>query len=227
MLLPATSKIVDISSTPVSTSSLATVAKLQPEQLYLGGSGPTKQQLGWLLPKLPNLKLLSLSALDFPSSVSLLASPSCPSTLTSLDLSHVTNLNDSSVNQLVRIRTNLATLKSLNMAGTEVTDVSLRYIAQSLPSLARLVLANCSKLTDAGLVQLGDTSLPLNVTLATLDLSNCKGITELAPLAPCPALKYLYLSGTGVSIENIQKLLPICKSKLDLFSGPVLASPRA
>jgi len=227
MLLPATSKIVDISSTPVSTSSLATVAKLQPEQLYLGGSGPTKQQLGWLLPKLPNLKLLSLSALDFPSSVSLLASPSCPSTLTSLDLSHVTNLNDSSVNQLVRIRTNLATLKSLNMAGTEVTDVSLRYIAQSLPSLARLVLANCSKLTDAGLVQLGDTSLPLNLALATLDLSNCKGITELAPLAPCPALKYLYLSGTGVSIENVQKLLPICKSKLDLFSGPVLASPRA
>ena len=199
---------------------------MQPEQLYLGGSGATKQQLGWLLPKLPNLKLLSLSSLDFPISVSFLASPSCPSTLTSLDLSQVSGLTDPSVNQLLRARNNLATLKSLNLASTEVTDVSLRYIAQSLPALERLVLSNCSKLTDAGLVQLGDTSLPLNLSLVTLDLSNCQAISELAPLTPCPALRSLHLSGTSVTVENAQKFLTSCKSKLQLYPGPVLASPR-
>merc|ERR1712038_1867515 len=38
--------------------------------------------------------------------------------------------------------------------------------------LGRIALANCSKLPDAGLVQLGDPSLPLNLALVTLDLSN-------------------------------------------------------
>jgi len=228
LLVPvrSTSRIVDISSSPVSTSRLTLAAKLQPEQLYVGSSGATKQQLGWLLPKLPNLKLLSLSSLDFSISVSFLASPSCPSNLASLDLSQVSGLTDPSVNQLLRARNNLATLKSLNLANTEVTDVSLRYVAQSLPALARLVLSNCSKLTDAGLVQLGDTSLPLNLSLVTLDLSNCNSISELAPLTPCPALRSLHLSGTGVTVENAKKFLASCKSKLQLYAGPVLASPR-
>ena len=228
MLLPVSStcKVVDISSSAVSTSRLTLVAQLQPEHLYLGSSGATKQQLGWLLPKLPNLKLLSLSNLDFPTAISFLASPSCPSTLTSLDLSKVAGLSDPSVNQVLRARNNLATLKSLNLAGTEVTDVSLRYIAQSLPSLARLVLSNCSKLTDAGLVQLGDTSLPLNLSIVNLDISNCHAISELAPLAPCPALRSLHLVGTAVTEENAHKFISSCKSKLKLYPGPVLASPR-
>merc|ERR1712083_716805 len=145
---------------------------------------------------------------------------------TSLDLSQVSGLTDPSVNQLLRARNNLATLKSLNLASTEVTDVSLRYIAQSLPALARLVLSNCSKLTDAGLVQLGDTSLPLNLSLVTLDLSNCQAISELAPLTPCPALRSLHMLGTAVTVENAQKFTTSCKSKLQLYPGPVLASPR-
>ena len=53
--------------------------RLQPDSLYLDQTGTTRQQLSWLLPKLPTTRLLSLASLDFGLTVSALASPSCPS----------------------------------------------------------------------------------------------------------------------------------------------------
>ena len=84
-----------------------------------------------------------------------------------------------------------------------MTDVSLRYVAQFLPSLERLVLAACAGLTDAGLVQLGHASLPLHATLATLDLSGC---AEVAPLVPCTALRCNHLAGSAVTAAAHQFL---------------------
>lgn len=208
-LVPS-STTVDLRGSSLSPHSLAHITKIQPSTLYLGETGATKQQLAWLLPKLSNISLLSLSSLDFTLSVSALANPACPA-LTCLDLSRVSGLTDPAVNLLLRARdnkkNNLVGLRSLNLTGTEITDVSLRYIAQFLPSLNRLVLSCCSKLTDAGLVQLGDTTLSLASTLVTLDISSCSAVTELAALVPCVALKYLHLANTGVSPEVVHRFL--------------------
>ena len=209
-LPPSPDREVDLRGTPISSHSLAVVARLQPDSLYLDQTGTTRQQLSWLLPKLPATRLLSLASLDFSLTVSALASPSCPS-LTSLDLSHVTGLTDPAVSSLLRTRDNkkssLAGLVSINLRGTEITDVSLRYLAQSLPSLGRLVLSSCSRLTDAGLVQLGDQTTSLPSTLHTLDLSDCPGVTELAALVPCSALRFLHFPGSGVAADTAARFL--------------------
>merc|ERR1712240_532486 len=124
---------------------------------------------------------------------------------------------DPAVNVLLRIRdnkkSNLVGLRSLNLTGTEITDVSLRYIAQFLPSLNRLILASCSKLTDAGLVQLGDASLSLASTLVALDISSCSAVTELAALSPCVALRYVYLANSGVNLDVVHKFLTSISSE--------------
>ena len=228
-LPPTPSSCVDLQGSTLSSHSLAAVARLQPQLLHLGHTNITKQHLAWLLPKLPSTRLLSLAALDFQLSVSALTSPSCP-TLSCLDLRAVSGLQDSAVSALLRSRdtkrSNLANLRSLNLSSTDITDVSLRYIAQFLPSLCRLVLSSCSKLTDAGLVQLGDASLPLCSSLLTLDLSSCPGVTELVPLASCSSVCRINLLHSGVGPEAVQKYLESRgpgAEQLRLYQGQVLA----
>jgi len=227
--LSGNSNTVDLRGSVLSPSTLAHVARLQPDILYIGETCATKQQLTWLLPKLSNTRLLSLSSLDYNLSVSALANPTCPA-LNCLDLSCVSGLTDPAINLLLRGRdnkkNNLVGLRSLNLSRTEITDVSLRYIAQFLPSLCRLVLSSCPRLTDAGLVQLGDSSLSLANTLVTLDISSCTAVTELAPLVPCVSLRYLYLANTGVSPEIVQRFLTSSSFenlKLKLFRGGIVA----
>jgi len=224
--LPPSSTTVDLRGSSINSHSLATVARLQPDSFYLGETGVTKQQLTWLLPKLPNIRVLSLSSLDFSMSVSALSGPCCPS-LSVLDLRQVSGLTDPAVNLLLHSRdgkrSGLANLRSLNVSGTEVSDVSLRYIAQSLPSLSCLTMARCSKLTDAGLVQLGDSSLPVSVSLTTLDMRECPGVTDLAPLSSCQPLKYINFHQSGVTNESVAKFLTNASGKLKLFGGSVIA----
>lgn len=66
------------------------------------------------------------------------------------------------------------------MAGTDVTDITMRYITQFLPNLQHLSLSSCARITDAGIAQL--TTKPANTltNLISLDLSGCKLVTELS-----------------------------------------------
>ncbi len=69
-------------------------------------------------------------------------------------------------------------LLRLNLSGTEITDVGLRYVTQFLGQLQRLEVAGCWKLSDAGLAQLASPEGKTAETLAELNISNCKGITN-------------------------------------------------
>lgn len=110
-------------------------------------------------------------------------------------------------------------LKSLDLSGTEVSDVGLRYIAQYLSQLSDLKLSKCWKVTDAGCAQL--TTLE---TLTSLDLSGCKMVTNqgLQHLAKCKSINYLNCAGTSVTNDGLKKFIEENGQKLKLH-GHIVA----
>lgn len=192
----------DLTGHKVTPNLLSVVARHQPTSLLLGLTNTGKQQLMWLLPRLSNTRMISLQGLDWGASVSALTSSSCPA-ITCLNLRSVTNINDSSISSLLRPRDGkrspLSSLRQLDLSNTDISDISLRYLAQYLPTLSSLNLHGCTKLTDAGLVQLGDTSLPLCCNLTSLTLSSCPLVTDLTHLSKCNSLTRLTFTQTGVS----------------------------
>jgi len=194
----------DLTGHKVTPNLLSVIARHQPTSLLLGLTNTSKQQLVWLLPRLSNIRVLSLQGLDWVASVSALTSSNCPA-ITCLNLGSVTNMTDSSISSLFRPRDSkrspLSSLRHLDLSNTDISDISLRYLAQYLPSLSSLNLHNCSKLTDAGLVQLGDPSLPLCTTVTSLIISSCPMLTDLIHLARCSNITRLSFTETGVTYE--------------------------
>ena len=95
--------------------------------------------------------------------------------------------------------------------------------AVALPSLSSLKLQGCRKLTEAGLVQLGDPTLPLCSSLNTLDISHCAAVKEISPLASCINLTFLNLESSGVSSEKIHQFQSVDK-KFKLLNNCVLSA---
>ena len=216
---------MDLSDVEVSPALLSRVTSLQPASLSLAGAKLSLSDLSWLLQRTAPSHL-SLSRLDWKVTVSALTVSPC-SSLTSLSLEAVTSLTDSALAELLKPKEDsqacsLSGLQSLNLSKTEISDVSMRYLAQRLPSLACLRLQGCGKLSEAGLVQLGDPTLPLCSNLKTLDISDCPAITEISPLASCIHLNYLNLGGSGVSSEKIHQLISV-DNKFKLFNNCVLS----
>lgn len=182
---------------------LMAIVRRQPEHLILDWTSLAKRQLAWLIARLPALKNLSIQGTQI-SSVLGLHTCLCPP-LQKLDLSFVRSLNDSAVRDILSppkdsrpgltdSKSRLRNLKVLKLAGTDISDVALRYITQGVPSLIHLNISSCQRVTDAGVAQIGTCPSAIN-TLIELDLSNCKLVTEvcLEYLAKCEALTYLDL----------------------------------
>jgi len=181
--------ILDLTGLTIPAASLTTIVKAPLTSLNLSKTNINKQQLSWILQRLPHLQHLSLQHLDWNTAVSAL-SVSAATTLSHLNLDSVTSLNDSSLSSLFRHKDDikkcpLAGMKILDLSRTGITDVSLRYIAQSLPSLSCLKLVGCSKITDAGMTQIGDNSLQLSRSLENLDISDCTSVKEISSLISC------------------------------------------
>ena len=73
--------------------SLFFLVQRQPLALKLDFCTVSKQQLSWLLPRIPQTRLLSMRGIDFGSCVIALASVNTPM-LHDLDLSYVTGFSD-------------------------------------------------------------------------------------------------------------------------------------
>jgi len=205
---------IDLSGLKITSDMINNMSNIRPEQLMLDWTNVGKQQLSWLLPKIQTTKALSLVGLEYFSQVSALASPSCPN-LVELDLSFVTNLSDAALNKLI-VRTedkksNLAGLRRLSLSNTEITDVSMRYISQQLQNLSRLSVAGCQKVTDAGLVQVGDPALNLSHSLVWLNMAGCKGVTDsgLVHVSRCTLLQRIDCLNTSISANAISLYLQI------------------
>lgn len=185
----------------------------QPRVLILDWCKITKEQLLWLLVRLPQSKALSLQGCPW-STVSCLRSCVCP-TLTSLNLSFVPTMNDAALQHilsppldhrpgLVDLACRLSGLRTLKLAGSHITDAGVRAIVRVLPKLSMLDLSQCYPITDDGVEMLTQI-----VSLSTLQLSGCTSISEqsLKILNKCKNLTYLDLRHTKLTKTAINKFV--------------------
>ncbi len=211
----------------LSSSLLAAIVRRQPEHLNLDWTVLAKRQLAWLIARIPALKTLSMQGIPIGAVLGLYTC-TCPP-LQSLDLSFVRGLNDSAIRDILSppkdsrpgltdSKSRLRNLKTLKLAGTDISDVALRYITQGVPSLTHLDLSSCQRVTDAGVAQIGTCPSAIN-TLVELDLSSCKLVTEscLEYLSKCEALTWLDLRHVPqVSTQAVIKFAAKSKHNLQV-----------
>lgn len=222
---PALWKIMNCAEIKLSASLLTAIVRRQPEHLILDWTQIAKRQLAWIIARLPALKNLSLQNCPIQA-VLALHTCLCPP-LQILDLSFVRGLNDAAIRDILSppkdsrpgladSKTRLRDLKTLKLAGTDISDVALRYITQSLPHLVHLDVSSCQRITDAGVAQIG-TSPTAIANLIELNLSACRLVSELSldHLARCDQLIWLDLRHVPqVSTQAVIKFA--AKSKHDL-----------
>ena len=95
-----------------------------------------------------------------------------------------------------------ASLHTLNLSNTNVDNEALNKLSNSESlknSLHTLNLSYCRGVTDV-------SALGKCASLHTLDLSFCSGVTELGALAGCASLHTLNLSNTNVDDKDLNKL---------------------
>ncbi|XP_067014972.2 jmjC domain-containing histone demethylation protein 1 [Anabrus simplex] len=232
---PSLWRRMDLSHRHLTASHLAGIARRQPESLSLDWTSVAKRQLAWLVARLPQMRELSLQGCTW-AGVSALRTCACPP-LSSLDLSFVSGLNDASLRDilspppdsrpgLVDTKSRLRSLRSLRMAGCDISDVSLRYVVQHLPRLESLDVSSCTRITDAGVAQLATPPAPTIETLQTLDLSNCRFLTDssLEHLARCDALCRLDLRHTpNITAAAIAKFAVRSRHGLKVMDGKLIA----
>ncbi|KAJ8968905.1 hypothetical protein NQ314_002046 [Rhamnusium bicolor] len=186
----------------ISSDILKGIVRRQPECLNLDWCHINKFQLPWLIQRLNQLKELSLVSVNVKTSISLRTNHSA--VLQLLDLSFISDFNDSALREILGpnndSRSGLAAekirfrnLKTLRLAGTDVTDIAMRYVTQHLPSLQHLSLSLCPRISDAGIAQLSTKPANTVTNLMSLDLSHSKLVTEnsLEHLSKCEKLTKL------------------------------------
>ncbi|CAG9862141.1 unnamed protein product [Phyllotreta striolata] len=183
----------------ISSDILKGIVRRQPVSLGLDWCHINKFQLPWLFQRLSQLKHLSLVSVNVKTAISLKSNHSA--VLQSLDLSFVSDMSDSALRDILGpnndARTGLPSakirfrnLEELKLAGTDVTDIAMRYVTQYLPNLRRLGLGMCPRISDAGIAQLSTKPANTVTNLVSLDLSHSKLVTEnsLEHLAKCENL---------------------------------------
>ena len=119
-------------------------------------------------------------------------------------------------------------LRKLNISGTEISDISLRYITQYLHHLTCLKISGCYKVSNDGIAQLSLHDTKISETLNTVDLSGCKQVSNqgLQNLSKCKTLIYVDCTNTQINNEGIRKFIDESSAKLKVQSGSIIC-PRA
>lgn len=224
---PSLWRKMNCSQFKLTASLLTAIVRRQPEYLILDWTSLAKRQLFWVIQRIPGLKNLSLQGTPIQAALALYTCV-CPP-LQILDISFVRGLNDSAIRDILSppkdsrpgltdSKSRLRNLRKLKIAGTDISDIALRYITQGLPSLIHLDLSSCQRITDAGIAQIGTCQSAIN-TLVELDLSSCKLITELSLeyLMKCEALIKLDLRHVPqVSTQAVIKFAAKSKNNLQV-----------
>lgn len=197
-------KRMDFTQKHISSEHLKGIVRRQPETLILDWCHINKYQLPWLIQRLTNLRELSLVSVNAKSVIAL-RSCYCAH-LQTLDVSYVSNFNDAALREILcpnndsrrgltdeKIR--FRNLHTLRLAGTDITDIAMRYVTQYLPNLTHLCLSSCPRITDAGIAQLCTKPACTVANLVSLDLNQTKLVTELSldHLSKCERLTRLDL----------------------------------
>ncbi|XP_038053826.1 lysine-specific demethylase 2B-like isoform X2 [Patiria miniata] len=190
---------INVSKVPLDKYVLAGIVRRQPICLDLSGSGVTKMQLAWLMARLPALKELHLARVDLQAIIAL-CSATCPQLCllnlqwVSLQDGHLTTLLSPIRDHhpgLLDDRTKLCKLQELQLAGSDITDMSMEILIEQTPLLARLDLSFCGLMTSQGIATLLAEDSPLVNTLTDLNVSGCHKLSDdcLVSLSRCRKLK--------------------------------------
>ena len=103
-------------------------------------------------------------------------------------------------------------ISSLNFSNcSQITDIGCRYLIKKSPNLKKLVLSNCCRIGNEGLVEI---AFGLSTNLESLDISNCKignfGLQQISK--HCSNLTWIDLSNGGKLLSSsLNKLFENCK----------------
>lgn len=181
-------KKIDLSKKRIVQTHLMGIVRRQPEYLDLSAVIMTQKQILWLLERIPLLKTLIVSKCSW-ATISGLCMSACP-LLHNLDVSWATGLNDKCFEDLisppvdrkpgVKNISRLHRLKSIHLSGTEITDVSLELMTLHLSQLEELNVSYCTRITDRGIQILASSKSATQDSLKVLNISGCRGLTELS-----------------------------------------------
>uniref|UniRef100_G3PY04 Lysine-specific demethylase 2B n=1 Tax=Gasterosteus aculeatus aculeatus TaxID=481459 RepID=G3PY04_GASAC len=161
---------------------LSGIIRRQPVALDLSWTNISKKQLGWLVNRLPGLRVLLLSGCSWVA-VSALCTSSCP-LLRTLDVQWVEGLKDAQMRDLLSPptdnRSKLRNVEELRLAGLDITDTSLRLIIRYMPSLSKLDLSYCNHVTDQSVNVLTAAGTTTRDSLTDINLSGriCNRVTD-------------------------------------------------
>ena len=202
-------KNIDLTDKRLDSATQHCIVRRAPVSLNLSQTNVSYLQLKWIAERSPNLRKLTLIRSSW-SAVGALTSASVPH-LTSLDVSWSSGINDKHIKYLLSVpmdpkpgqevrESRLRFLSELSLAGTEITDASIKMLKPVLLHLSEidvsftevtndgiqvLVVMNskhqlqsitaqhCQKLTKDVLALFNDTA-----TLKRLDLEGCNAISE-------------------------------------------------
>lgn len=104
------------------------------------------------------------------------------------------------------------TLENLIISDASITDVSLKHIAENLPSLKFLNISGCTEITHKGIQTLA--ILPLHI----LNIFDCNGLNNqtIDSLKNISSLKYLIFCSDQFSEDLVKEALP--KVRLEALS---------
>ncbi|XP_013789484.2 jmjC domain-containing histone demethylation protein 1-like [Limulus polyphemus] len=220
---PALWTYINFSHRKITANILMATVQRQPVSLNLSWTNISKHQLSWLIARLLQLTALVLKGCS-TAIVSSLCTCYCP-LLSSLDISWVEGLTDSFIRKLLASppdsrpgfgdsKTRLCQLREIRVAGTDVSDISIRLLVHHLSQLSHLDLSHCHKVTDMGIAILGSTK---HNQLMALNVSSCANITNtsLEALKQCTKLSYLNMKECPqVTVAACQKFVAQSQQKL-------------
>ncbi|KAK3599372.1 hypothetical protein CHS0354_036378 [Potamilus streckersoni] len=211
---PGLWKTLDLSKRRIVEVHLMGIVRRQPLTLNLSSVVMTQKQLDWLVTRIPQLKHLDVSKCSW-ATISALCSSTCP-LLHSLNMNWASSLKDQFFEDLVTLPVDrrpalknisrLSQLTKLGVAGTEITDISLRLMTEYLPKLQEVDVSYCIRVTDEGINILTKSTLHSN--LIALDLSGCRQLTgnSLHMIKRCTKLEKLSIKGCSkITIQNCQQ----------------------
>ena len=121
-------------------------------------------------------------------------------------------------------KSRLKMLRKLNISGTEISDISLRYITQYLHHLTCLKISGGYKVSNDGIAQLSLPDTKISEILNTVDLSGCKQVNNqgLQNLSKCKTLIYVDCTNTQINNEGLRKFIDESSAKLKVQSGSII-----
>ncbi|XP_074640784.1 lysine-specific demethylase 2B-like isoform X2 [Tubulanus polymorphus] len=214
---------IDCSRHRITQLHLIGIVRRQPQKLILHRTNVSYKQLSWLLARLPRLKHLVLSGCSW-GGVAALSTPDCPY-LESLNLNWVEGVRDESIRDLLTaaptrrpaVNDNgcrLHKLLSVSVVGTDITDVSLRLIGETLTHIISLDFSYCVQITDEGVEILCKSAA--GKSIEHLTLVGCKKLTAtcLDHIKHCARLYHVNLkSCRNITKSHLQKFTSAHKSK--------------